>query len=219
MKNIKKTNITVALPKGRLADKAIAILEKCGLDCSTLKIYTRQLILQDGKKSMNFIFVKPSDVPTYVERGSADFGFVGKDTLLEENKDIYEPVDLKMGACYMAVAGYPNFNYEKLAHKLCVATKYVRIAKEYFNKKGIDVDIIKLNGSVELGPLIGLSDVIVDLVESGKTLEANGLVPLEKICEITARMIVNKVSLKTKGEVLTPLIAQIKSVVNEGGKK
>ena len=211
--NQPNNQITIALAKGRLAEKAIAILEKCGINCVPLKEETRKLVLTDAENKFRFVFVKPADVPTYVERGAADIGVVGKDTLLEENKDVYEPLDLKFAGCRMCVAGYPGFTATNLNQKLRVATKYTHIAKEYYYKKGIDVDIIKLNGSVELGPIIGLADVIVDIVESGKTLEANGLTVLEEICMITARLIVNKVSLKTKKIFIEPLIESIKKVL------
>lgn len=208
--------IVVALAKGRLADKAIEILEECGVDCSPLKVKTRKLILNDAKGEYEFIFVKPGDVPTYVERGSADIGFVGKDTLLEENKDVYEMVDLKFAGCRICVAGPPDKKASITSNNLRVATKYVNVARDYYYSLGRDVEIIKLNGSVELGPIVGLSDVIVDIVESGKTLEANGLEVLEDIStNITARLIVNKVSLKTSGEVILPLIEKIKKVVNK----
>lgn len=205
--------ITIALAKGRLADNTIEILEKCGVDCLPLKIPTRKLVLYDAGEKYKFIFVKPSDVPTYIERGVADMGVVGKDTLMEENKDVYEMADLKFGACRMCVAGFPSKANEITNNNLRVASKYVNIAKHYYSLKGINVDIIKLNGSVELGPIIGLSDVIVDIVESGKTLEANGLVILENICDITARLIVNKASLKTKANEILPLIEKIKDAV------
>lgn len=207
--------IIVALAKGRLADKAIEILEECGLDCSPLKVKTRKLILSDASNNFEFIFVKPGDVPTYVERGAADIGFVGKDTLLEENKDVYEMVDLKFGGCRMCVAGPKSSEGAMTNSSFRVASKYVNVAREYYHSIGIDAEIIKLNGSVELGPVIGLSDVIVDIVESGKTLEANGLEVLEDICDITARLIVNKVSLKTSANIILPLIEKIKAVVNK----
>jgi len=206
--------ITFALPKGRLAEKTVEILERCGIDCAPLKAETRKLVLADGAGKFRFIFVKPSDVPTYVERGAADIGVVGKDTLLEERKEVYEPLDLKIGACKLCVAGYPGFSDAFLNRNLRVATKYPSVAKDFYHRKGVDVDIIKLNGSVELGPVIGLSDVIVDLVESGKTLEANGLCVLEEICAVTARLIVNKVSLKTKSGEILPLIEKIKTVID-----
>lgn len=207
--------ITIALAKGRLADKTIEILEKCAIDCSPLKVETRKLVLSDAQNKYKFIFVKPSDVPTYIERGVSDIGVVGKDTLLEENKDIYEMLDLKFGACKMCVAGYGSQKGNITVSNLRVASKYTSIAKEYYSAKGINVDIIKLNGSVELAPIIGLSDVIVDIVESGKTLEANGLVILEEICDLSARLVVNKVSLKTKKELIMPLIERISAVLKE----
>lgn len=208
--------ITIALAKGRLAEQTIKILEKCDIDCSPLKIETRKLVLYDAENKYRFIFVKPSDVPTYIERGAADIGVVGKDTLLEEGKDIYEMLDLKLGGCRMCVAGYPSTADSITNNNLRVASKYVNIAAEYFENKGINVDIIKLNGSVELGPIINLADVIVDIVESGKTLEANGLVVLKEICKITARLVVNKVSLKTRENEIMPLIEKISQVVGKG---
>ena len=209
----KFSSITIALSKGRLADKTIEILEECGIDCSPLKQNSRKLKIADPSGVCNFIFVKPSDVPTYVERGVADLGVVGKDTLLEEKKDVYEPIDLDFARCKLCVAGFVGFDYKKLNRNLRVATKYVNIAKDYYYKKGIDVDIIKLNGSVELAPIIGLSDVIVDVVESGKTLKENGLGVLETICEASARLIVNKASFKTRSALIEPLLKQIRRVV------
>lgn len=206
------SEITFALPKGRLSEKAIDILERCDIDCSSLKSETRQLVLKDKKEMYKFIFVKPSDVPTYIERGAADIGVAGKDTLLEQNRDIYELIDLKFGKCRMCVAGFDK-NKKNLYGNLKVATKYERVAREYYELKGINVDIIRLNGSVELGPIVGLSDVIVDIVESGNTLKANGLTVLEDICSLTARLIANKVSLKTKSELILPLVKKISEVV------
>ena len=206
-------SITIALSKGRLADKAIEILDGCGIDCSELKNETRKLKISDKSGKYNFIFVKPSDVPTYVERGAADLGVVGKDTLLEEDKDIYELIDLKIAKCKLAVAGFKGFNYSNLDKNLRVATKYIRVATNFFYKKGIAVDIIKLHGSVELAPLIRLADVIVDVVESGKTLKANGLEVLEDICECSAKLVVNKASLKTRSSIIEPLLKEIKKAV------
>lgn len=207
--------ITFALPKGRLAEKSVEILGKCGIDCSTLDFSSRQLVGSDKSKHFKFIFVKPSDVPTYIERGVADVGVAGKDTLLEQKKDLYELIDLKFGECKMCVAGYEKTKEKIFRENLKVATKYPSVAKVFFESKGINVDIIKLNGSVELGPIVGLSDVIVDIVESGKTLKANGLCVLEEICELTARLVVNKISFKTKSEVLLPLVARISEVVSK----
>jgi len=208
-------SLTIALSKGRLADKTVEILEKCGVSCAVLKKDTRKLILEN-KDGIKFVFVKPVDVPTYVERGAADIGVVGKDTLLEENKDVYEPIDLNIAKCRMCVAGKKGANYRNLSRNLIVATKYPVIAKNFYDKMGQAVDIVKLNGSIELAPLIGLSDVIVDLVESGKTLQANDLQVLGVICDISARLIVNKVSLKTKRDVILPLLEKIKKkVIND----
>lgn len=205
--------ITVALAKGRLAEKTIEILEKCGIDCAPLKENTRKLVLCDAENRYRFIFVKPADVPTYIERGVADIGVVGKDTLLEESKDIYEMLDLGFGACRMCVAGFREKTESITQNTLRVASKYVHIAKDFYAAKGMDVDIVKLTGSVELGPVIGLTDVIVDIVESGKTLEANGLVVLEEICKLSARLVVNKVSLKTRKDEIMPLIESIRRVI------
>ena len=192
--------ITVALAKGRLAQKSIELLEKCGLDLAELKTETRKLVLEDGSGDYRFVFVKPGDGPTYVERGVADFGVVGKDTLLEADKDIFEIMDLGFGACRLCVCGYPD-SLEKAGGILRVGTKYPHVTKEYFGARGKTVDIIKLSGSVELAPVMGLSDVIVDIVESGKTLEANGLCVLEEVCKCSARVVVNRVSLKTRKEL------------------
>ena len=203
--------ITIALAKGRLATAAIELLEKCGLGLDALKVDTRKRVLTDDTGEYRFVFVKPSDVPTYVERGVADFGVVGKDTLLEADKDIYEMIDLKFGKCRMCVCGYPD-SLTKAGGILRVGTKYEHITREYFGVRGKTVDIIKLNGSVELAPVMGLSDVIVDIVESGKTLEANGLTVLEEVCACSARVAVNRVSLKTK-KGLVELLHEIKRQV------
>lgn len=204
--------ITVALAKGRLAELSIDIFEKLGYDVAQMKEKTRKLIFTDEKNKFKFILVKASDVPTYVEYGAADIGVVGKDTLLESGKDLYEVLDLGFGACKMAVAG-PKEMKDKLDGRniMRVASKYPDIAREYFHGvKGQTVDIIKLNGSVELGPLVGLSEVIVDIVESGKTLVENGLEVLEDICPLSARMVVNRVSMKLHREKIVNLIEEIK---------
>lgn len=191
--------ITIALAKGRLAEHAAALLAGAGIDCSALLAPSRKLILYNADETVRFILVKPSDVPTYVEYGVADLGVAGKDTLLEEGKSLFEMLDLKFGRCRMVVAGYPEKKDLWITHAHTrVATKYPNIARDYFSQRGETIEIIKLNGSVELGPLIGLSDVIVDIVESGRTLAENGLVVLEEICAISARLVVNRVSLKTK---------------------
>ena len=205
--------ITVALAKGRLAELSINIFEKLGFDVQEMKSKTRKLIFTDEKNKFKFILVKASDVPVYVEYGAADIGVVGKDTLLESGKDVYEIMDLGFGKCRMAVAG-PSEMRDKIVGRniMRVASKYPHIARDYFHRvKGQTVDIIKLNGSVELGPLVGLSDVIVDIVESGKTLKENGLEVLEDVCELSARLVVNRVSLKMHRERILKLMSDIKS--------
>ncbi len=204
--------ITIALAKGRLADKAIEILEKCGIESDELKNPSRKLILKDNTQIYNFILVKPSDVPTYVEYGVADIGFCGKDTLMEEERNIYELLDLGFAKCKLCIAGYKDTDYTQ-KDTVRVATKYVNVAKKYFYRKQINIEIIKLNGSVELGPVIGLSDVILDIVESGKTLAENNLSVLEEVADISARLVVNKVSLKTKGDIIRPLVACIREAI------
>jgi ATP phosphoribosyltransferase len=208
--------VTIALSKGRLAEDAKDIFEKSGLDCSGLDMSSRKLIFENDTHSIQFFLVKPADVPTYVEYGAADIGVVGKDTLLEENRDLYKMLDLKFGKCKLAVAGYPEKKDSLITNAhLRVATKYTVTTKQYFQKKGEHIDIIKLNGSVELGPITDLSDVIVDIVESGKTLKENGLVVLEDICDISARLVVNKASLKTKQAEITHIINSVEKALEE----
>lgn len=204
--------ITVALAKGRLADLSVEIFEKLGYDVAELKTKTRKLIFTDEKNKFKFILVKASDVPIYVEYGAADIGIVGKDTLLESGKDVYEILDLGFGKCKMAVAGPASMRGKLDGRNIMrVASKYPHIARDYFHRvKGQTVDIIKLSGSVELGPLVGLSEVIVDIVESGKTLVENGLEVLENVCELSARLIVNRVSVKIHRERIMELAAKMK---------
>ncbi len=204
--------LTIALSKGRLTDLSVDLLENAGIDCSLLKKDTRKLILVDEENKVKFFLAKPADVPTYVEYGAADIGIVGKDTLLEEAKDLYEVLNLGFAKCKMCLAGPEELvgKLDSLSNKR-VASKYVRIAKEYFeHKRRETVEIIKLNGSVELAPLVGLSEVIVDVVETGKTLRENGLIILDEIADISARLIVNRVSLKMKSERIKALIEGIK---------
>ena len=207
--------ITVALAKGRLADYAISLFEHLGYDCAEMKSKTRKLIFTDETHKFKFILVKASDVPVYVEYGAADLGIVGKDTLLEEGRNLYEMLDLKFGACRMAVAGPPSMA-ERLntSHNLRVASKYPHIAKNYFQiKKGQTIEVIKLNGSVELAPLVGLSEVIVDIVESGATLKENGLEVLETICPLSARLVVNRVSAKLERERILEIVNKLKGLI------
>ncbi|MHB1483437.1 MAG: ATP phosphoribosyltransferase [Saccharofermentanales bacterium] len=204
--------ITIALSKGRLAEQAIELLEAAGYDCSAAKEKSRKLILEDKKNGFRFIMAKPADVPTYVEYGAADIGVVGKDTLLEEGRNLYEVLNLGFGACRMCVCGAKELlgKLDLIPNKR-VATKYPHIAKEFFEmSKHESVEIIKLNGSVELAPLIGLSEVIVDIVESGKTLEENDLAVLEKIADISARMVVNRVSMKMKSARINEIIMAVR---------
>lgn len=189
--------INVALPKGRLGEKVYAMFEKAGYECPQIKENSRKLIFENKEKGIRYFWVKPSDVSIYVERGSADIGVCGKDILLEYEPDVYEMLDLNMGKCHMAVAGKKDF-YDNTDKTLKVATKFVNIAKKYYASKCRDIDIIKLNGSIELAPILGLSDVIVDIVETGTTLKENDLIVVEKFLPISARLIVNKASFKFK---------------------
>lgn len=213
------TNLTIALPKGRLADEAVVLLERCGVDCSAFRDPGRKLVMQDASGGTRFMLVKPSDVPVYVERGAADIGVVGKDTLMEAGCSVYEMLDLGFGRCRLCIAGFPEGRERAVtAANLRVATKYPAVAASYYGAKGIPIDIIRLNGSVELGPLVGLSDVILDIVESGRTLKENGLVVLDEICAISARLIVNRVSLKTRGDRIKPLIEAMRAALEEARK-
>jgi len=205
--------LTIALAKGRLAEITIEILEQCGINCQSLKQSTRKLVLIDEENKVKFLLVKPSDVPTYVDYGVADIGVIGKDTLMEENKPLYEVLDLGFAACKLSIAGFPETDIYNKAKKLKVATKYPNIAASFFSTKSIDIEIIPLHGSVELGPITGLSDVILDIVESGKTLRANGLDILEDVCNISARLVVNQVSLKTKSARIRDLVSKISLIV------
>ncbi|MBE5871545.1 MAG: ATP phosphoribosyltransferase [Lachnospiraceae bacterium] len=205
--------LTFALGKGRLASQTLELLEEIGIKCEEVKDKdSRKLIFVNEEQKLRFFLAKGPDVPTYVEYGAADIGVVGKDTILEEDRRCFEVLDLGFGKCRMCVCG-PASAKELLQHHemIRVASKYPRIAKDYFyNKKHQTVDIIKLNGSVELGPIVGLSDVIVDIVETGSTLRANGLEVLEEICPLSARMIVNQVSMRMEADRIKKLIAELK---------
>ncbi len=199
--------VTIALAKGRLAEETFRLLENMGIDCSEPRSPGRQLVLWDKKNALRFILVKPSDVPTYVDHGVADLGVVGKDTLLEAGRPLYEVLDLGLGRCRLCIAGYADHQNASVTRATFrVATKYPNIARSYYGAKGRTIEIIELHGSVELGPVIGLSDVILDIVESGSTLRANGLSVLEEVCEVSARLVVNRVSLKTKRERIRSII-------------
>ena len=208
--------LTFALAKGRLAKKTLALLEQIGITCEEMKDPdTRKLIFVNEELKMKFFLSKATDVPTYVEYGAADIGVVGKDTILEEGRNLYEVMDLGFGKCRMCVCG-PASARELLKKNeiIRVASKYPVIAKDYFNnRKHQTVEIIKLNGSVELAPIVGLSEVIVDIVETGSTLKENGLEVLEEICPLSARVVVNEVSMKMQHERITKLIRDLKKVI------
>ena len=214
--------LTVALAKGRLAQKAMGLFEQAGFPCDEMKDKnSRKLIFTNEEAGIRFFLAKATDVPTYVEYGAADIGIAGKDTILEEGRKLYEVIDLGFGKCRMCVCG-PETAREKLKHHelIRVATKYPNIAKDYFyNKKHQTVEIIKLGGSIELAPLVGLSEVIVDIVETGSTLRENGLTVLEEICPLSARMVVNQVSMKREQERIAGLIRDFKQILREDEKK
>ncbi|MBR2122433.1 MAG: ATP phosphoribosyltransferase [Lachnospiraceae bacterium] len=207
--------LTIALTKGRLAEKTLKLLTDAGYDCSQILDGSRRLIFEDEDNRLRFFLAKGPDVPTYVEYGAADIGVTGSDIILEENRRVYEVLDLGFGKCSMCVCG-PESAAHLLEHheKIRVATKYPRIARDYFyHQKNQTVDIIKLSGSVELGPIVALSDVIVDIVETGATLKENGLDVLETIIPLSARMVVNPVSMQMKSARIRELIDRIRSVL------
>ena len=200
--------VNVALPKGRLGEKVYALMASADYPCPDILEENRKLIFENAESGVRYFWVKPSDVAIYVERGAADIGIAGSDILMEYNPDIYELLDLGLGRCRMCVAGPVSFrdNREKT---LRVATKFPHIAKKYYSEQGREIDIIKLNGSIEIAPLLGLSDVIVDIVETGKTLKENGLAPLQEIVPISARLIANKASYKFKYESISAITATV----------
>lgn len=209
--------LTIALAKGRLARLSVEILMELGYECSEiLDKTTRKLIFTDEKNKLKFILVKAGDVPTYVEYGAADIGIVGRDTILEDGRNVYEMVDLKFGKCRMCVCGPLSLKGRLDEHTpLRVASKYPNIAKDYFDAKDIAIELIKLSGSIELAPLTSLSDVIVDIVETGTTLRENGLDVLEEICPLSARIIVNRVSAKTERERIKEIVFAMRDKVSD----
>ena len=206
--------INIALPKGRLGEKVYAMFERAGFDCPAIKENNRKLTFENEEKGLRFFWVKPSDVAIYVERGAADIGIAGKDILLEYRPNVYELLDLGIGKCRMAVAAKRSFR-DNPSKTLRVATKFTNIARGYYAGKCRDIDIIHLNGSIELAPILGLSDVIVDIVETGKTLLENDLVPYETIVPISARVIANKANFKFKGERIEAIVEGLASVCAE----
>ena len=207
-----KTMINIALPKGRLGEKAYGIFEAAGFECPSIKEENRKLIFENPEKGVRYFWVKPSDVVIYVERGAADIGIAGKDIILEYKPDIYELSDLGIGKCRMAVAAKKDF-CDRRDRTLKVATKFPNIAKGYYSSLSRDIDIIKLNGSIELAPILGLSDVIVDIVETGKTLYENDLEPKSDIVNISARLVANKVSYKFKNERIKEICEAVEKVI------
>ncbi|MBQ5865415.1 MAG: ATP phosphoribosyltransferase [Oscillospiraceae bacterium] len=206
--------VNIALPKGRLGEKVYALLKNAGFFCPELEESSRKLVFENEEKGVRYFWVKPSDVSIYVERGAADIGVAGKDILLEYKPDVYELLDLNIGKCRMAVAGPVDFR-DSAGMTLRVATKFPEIAQSYYNEKCRDIDIIKLNGSIELAPIMGLSDVIVDIVETGKTLKENNLEVLETIVPISARLIANMASMKFKGEQIESIRQGLAKQVEE----
>ena len=204
--------INVALPKGRLGEKVYAMFEQSGYECPSIKETNRKLIFENEEVGVRYFWVKPSDVAIYVERGAADIGVAGKDILLEYSPDVYELLDLKIGKCRMAVAAKTDFR-DNTAETLRVATKFSNIAQKFYNEKCRDIDIIHLNGSIEIAPILDLSDVIVDIVETGTTLKENDLIVVEKFLPISARLIVNKSSFKFKTEEIEKINKCLKEQV------
>lgn len=207
------SKLTVAMPKGRIFEEAVELLRRAGLSIPPEFEDSRRLIIPVEEVGMDFILAKPADVPTYVEYGVADIGVVGKDVLLEEERDVYELLDLKISHCRLSVAGLPDW---KPTDAPRVATKFPRVASRYFREQGAQVEIIKLNGSIELAPLIGLADRIVDIVSTGRTLKENGLVELEEIMPITSRLIANRVSYRMKSEAIDFIIDKFATVIPKG---
>ena len=201
--------LNVALPKGRLGEKVYAMFEAAGYECPSIKENNRKLIFENEEKQVRYFWVKPSDVSIYVERGAADIGVAGKDILLEYEPNVYELIDLDIGKCHMAVAGPKDFTDDG-TRTLRVATKFTNIAANYYDSIGRDIDIIKLNGSIEIAPILGLSDVIVDIVETGTTLRENNLEVKTKILPISARFIANKAAYNFKREQIDKIVASIK---------
>lgn len=204
--------INIALPKGRLGEKVYTMFENAGFECPSIHENNRKLIFENEEKGVRYFWVKPSDVSIYVERGAADIGVAGKDILLEYSPEIYELLDLNIGKCRMAVAAKKDF-YDDNSRTLKVATKFVNIAKNFYASRCRDIDIIKLNGSIEIAPILGLSDVIVDIVETGTTLRENDLEVVETVVPISARLIANKASFKFKTEEIEKIVNSMKAQV------
>lgn len=206
-----KETLTIAMPKGRIFEDAADLLRAADFQLPPEFDENRKLILEIEEEKLRFILAKPMDVATYVEHGVADLGIAGKDVMMEEERDVYELLDLKISPCYLAVAGLPGTKLSDVAPR--VASKYPNVASSFFREQGEQVEIIKLNGSIELAPLIGLAERIVDIVSTGQTLKENGLVEYEKICDITSRLIANPVSYRTKEKRITELLNRLAAVI------
>lgn len=206
--------LNIALPKGRLGDQVYELLASIGYDCKSIYDENRKLVFENPEKGVRYLLVKPSDVAIYVEHHAADVGIVGKDILLESNPDVYELLDLKLGKCRMCVAAKNDY-MEEPDKTLRVATKYVNVAKKHYQELNRDIEIIKLNGSIELAPILGLSDVIVDIVESGNTIRENNLKIVEEFKNISARFIANKTSFKFQNDIIGDMIEKLEKVVAE----
>ena len=208
-------SISIALTKGRLQKETVKLLDKANYGTEELKDKGRKLVFKDTKKDIKYFLVKAADSITYVEHGVADIGVVGKDTLMESNNNYYEVLDLNIGKCKFIVASLPEKNIFKKVGHIKIGTKYPTVAREYFKKKNIDVEIIKIEGSVELAPILGLCDAIVDIMETGTTLKENGLVVFDTVCPISARVIVNKASFKLKRKEIGDFIESLQSVIEK----
>ena len=210
--------LNIALPKGRLGEQVYGLFEKAGYGCPELREPNRRLVFENREMGVRYFWAKPSDVAIYVERGAADIGVAGKDILLEYGPDVYELLDLGMGRCRMCVAGFEGFR-DDLSRTLRVATKYPNIARRWYAAQSRPIDIIKMNGSIELAPIVGLSDVIVDIVETGKTLRENGLFPLETVVPVSARLIANKARYKFRNSEIRELCSRLEGLLKEAESK
>ncbi|MCI1943794.1 ATP phosphoribosyltransferase [Clostridium luticellarii] len=213
MVNVKR--VKIALTKGRIEKEAVDMFQRAGIDCSEIMNKGRKLIFHNLKDNIDFVLVKAPDVLTYVEHGVVDIGIVGKDTLLEQNKNFYEVLDLGFGQCKFSLAGPKNSDFYSGYNRKKIATKYPNVARDYFRKLGQDVEIIKIEGSVELAPILGLADAIVDIVETGNTLKENGLVVYKDICKISARMVVNMASMKMKKNEIQKIINRVQIQIDK----
>ncbi len=206
--------LTIALPKGRLGDKVYALLKEAGYGCSAMDEVGRKLVIEDPESPIRFLLVKPVDVAVYVEKGAADMGVAGKDILAEKEADVYELLDLGFGKCHMAVAAMNDYK-EDFSRKIRVATKFENIARKYYAKRGRDAEFIHLNGSIELAPVLGLTDVIVDIVETGTTLKENHLSVIDRFMEISARLIVNRASYRFKQDEIDEVVEKLRKATNQ----